>query len=133
MNILAIDPGRDKCGFAAMQDDERILRQKVIGTAELAAVVQAAVCEYCPAALVIGNGTTSKSAQKTIKQAVPDLRIIVVDEYRTTEAAKKRYWLVHPPMGWRRFLPLTMQVPPVPVDDFVAVLLAERYIRKVEK
>lgn len=133
MNILAIDPGRDKCGFAAMQGDGAVLEQKVIHTAELAAVVQAAVCAYCPTALIIGNGTTSKAAQKIIKQTVPDLRLIVVDEYRTTDDAKKRYWLVHPPSGWRRFLPVTMQVPPVPVDDFVAVILAERYIRNIEK
>jgi len=133
MNILAIDPGRDKCGFAAMQGDGGVLEQKVIRTAELAAVVQAAVCAYRPTALIIGNGTTSKAAQNIIKQTVPDLQLIAVDEYRTTDDAKKRYWMVHPPLGWRHFLPVTMQVPPVPVDDFVAVILAERYIRKVEK
>ncbi|MFA6850454.1 MAG: pre-16S rRNA-processing nuclease YqgF [Selenomonadaceae bacterium] len=133
MNILAIDPGRDKCGFAALQDDGGVLKQKVICTAELAAVVQAAVCKYHPTALIIGNGTTSKAAQKIIKQTVPDLRLIVVDEYRTTDDAKKRYWLVHPPKGWRRLLPVTMQVPPVPVDDFVAVMLAERYVQKIKK
>jgi hypothetical protein len=54
----------------------------------------------------------------------------VVDEYRTTEEAKKLYWQVNPPKGWRRFLPVTMQVPPEPVDDLVAVILARREIDK---
>ena len=59
-----------------------------------------------------------------------DVLLPVVDEYRTTELAKREYWKAHPPTGWRRFLPVTMQVPPEPVDDFVAVLLGRRYIEK---
>ena len=53
---------------------------------------------------------------------------MVVDEYRTTEMAKKEYWKVNPPRGLKKLIPLGMQVPPVPVDDFVAVILARRYI-----
>ena len=49
-------------------------------------------------------------------------------EYRTTDDAKRAYWAAHPPTGWRRFFPTSMQVPPAPVDDFVAVLLAKRYL-----
>ena len=62
-------------------------------------------------------------------QTYPRLELVVVDEYRTTELAKGEYWKAHPPTGWRRLLPVTMQVPPVPVDDFVAVLLGRRYIQ----
>ena len=40
------------------------------------------------------------------------------------------YWREHPPRGLMRLIPVTMQVPPVPVDDYVAVILAERYFDK---
>ena len=57
----------------------------------------------------------------------------VVDEYYTTQLARKEYWQARPPKGWRRLLPVSMQVPPEPVDDFVAVLLAQRYLNSRRK
>ena len=75
-------------------------------------------------------GTTSREARARLQKALPDLCIEVVDEYRTTDLAKKAYWKAKPPRGWRRLLPVTMQVPPEPVDDFVAVILASRYIKE---
>jgi hypothetical protein len=94
--------------------------------------VSAAKAEYGFSRLVMGNGTTSKTAHKRL-DAVPDLELIVRDEYRTTEMARGEYWKAHPPKGWRRLLPVTMQVPPVPVDDFVAVILARRFLKEQEE
>ncbi len=128
MYIAAIDPGRDKCGFAVLRQDTQIAEQRVIATKLLEQEVCSAVSKYELDVLILGNGTTSRSAQQRLRSSVPALQVLVVDEYRTTELAKKEYWKVHPPMGWRRFLPTSMQVPPVPVDDFVAVLLAKRYL-----
>lgn len=130
MYIIAVDPGREKCGIAVMQNDGNIFYQQVIATADLAETVRACYEKYEPDCLVIGDGTTSKTAQATIKKAVAKLKLCVVDEYRTTDAAKLRYWQENPPKGWRKILPVTMQVPPVPVDDYVAVILAERYLSR---
>jgi hypothetical protein len=102
--------------------------QRVIETANLEQEVAAAVTKYSPSRLIEGNGTTSKDARARIQKAVPRLAITVIDEYRTTEQAKKEYWKAHPPKGLRRLIPTTMQVPPVPVDDFVAVILVTRYL-----
>lgn len=128
MNIIAVDPGREKCGIAVMQNDGNIFYQQVIATADLAQTVKDCYKKYGSTCLVIGDGTTSKDAQAAIRAAVEELEICVVNEYRTTDKAKIRYWQENPPKGWRRFLPVTMQVPPVPVDDYVAVILAERYL-----
>jgi RNase H-fold protein (predicted Holliday junction resolvase) len=132
--VLGLDPGRDKCGFAALERSKdgtiRVLMQRVIETANLEQEVAEAVATYQPSRLVEGNGTTSKDARTRIERAVPRLAITVIDEYRTTEQAKKEYWKAHPPKGLRRLLPTTMQVPPVPVDDFVAVILVTRYLKK---
>lgn len=129
--IAAIDPGKDKCGFAVLAIQGEILLQDVIQTAELIEKLRMAVQKYSLRCLVLGNGTTSRMAAQRIQGALPELEIEIVDEYRTTEIARNEYWKVHPPSGWRRLLPVTMQVPPVPVDDFVAVLLARRYIKYI--
>ena len=132
MNIAALDPGRDKCGFAVLAGDGTVLLQQVIATAELEQEVLAARQRFPFACLIEGNGTTSQAARERLAAALPDLSVIVVDEYRTTEMARSAYWRAHPPKGWRRLLPVTMQVPPEPVDDFVAVILGHRYLQTRE-
>lgn len=130
MTIAALDPGRDKCGVAVLADDSTVLWQNVINTENLIAELTSLLSKYQFSCLIEGNGTTSKQARCKINENIPQLQVIVVDEYRTTEMAKKRYWQANPPRGWRRLLPVTMQVPPQPVDDFVAVILGERYLAK---
>ena len=125
--VLAIDPGREKCGVAVLASDGRVLVQRVVTTAELDAAVGALIRAYEPN-VIMGNGTTSADAKKRVEAlGVP---VTLVDEYRTTDAAKCAYWKAHPPRGWRRLMPRGMLVPPVPVDDFVAVILAQRFLEK---
>ncbi|MFV0636443.1 pre-16S rRNA-processing nuclease YqgF [Mitsuokella sp. WILCCON 0060] len=128
--IAALDPGRDKCGFAVLDTEGSVLFQKVLETKKLEQEVRNAQKQYGFTRLIEGNGTTSKEAQARLTRAMPELIIKVVDEYRTTDMARKAYWQAKPPKGWRRFIPLGLQVPPEPVDDFVAVILATRYIKE---
>lgn len=132
MTIAAIDPGRDKCGLAVLEENGIVLAQTVIATVWLAEEIMAVAERFAPKVLLLGNGTTHKTALQTIKDALPELPVKLVDEYRTTEMARNAYWEANPPTGWRRFFPLSMQVPPVPVDDFVAVILAKRYLINLE-
>ncbi len=125
--VLAIDPGREKCGVAVLASDGRVLVQRVVTTAELDAAVGALIRAYEPN-VIMGNGTTSADAKKRVEAL--GVSVTLVDEYRTTDAAKCAYWEAHPPRGWRRFVPRGMLVPPVPVDDFVAVILAQRFLEK---
>lgn len=125
--VLAIDPGREKCGVAVLASDGRVLVQEVVATAALDAAVGTLIRTYEPT-VIMGNGTTSADAKKRVEAlGVP---VTLVDEYRTTDAAKCAYWKAHPPRGWRRLVPRGMLVPPVPVDDFVAVILAQRFLEK---
>jgi RNase H-fold protein (predicted Holliday junction resolvase) len=127
--ILSIDPGREKCGVAVVSRSG-ILAKQVVATTNLLTEI-GKLCDCYPVDVIImGNGTTSKTMQIQIKDAFPDLPLQICDEYRTTDAAKIRYWQENPPHGWKRLLPTTMQVPPDPVDDYAAVILAERYFIK---
>ncbi len=97
--IAALDPGRDKCGFAVLEENGSILQQRVIETSCLEQEIDTALAKYTIDVLVKGHGTTSQQARQRIEKACPQLRLLVVDEYRTTELAKKAYWKAKPPRG----------------------------------
>lgn len=130
--IIAIDPGREKCGIAVVEKTSGVVYQKVIDTKELSTIVKELSKKYQVSSIVMGNGTSSDQAKRHIETSLTEEKIDVqlVDEYRTTDAAKVRYWQANPPHGLMRLIPTTMQVPPVPVDDYVAVILAERYFEE---
>jgi RNase H-fold protein (predicted Holliday junction resolvase) len=125
--IISIDPGKEKCGIAIVDKLQGVLWKNVITTQNLSQTIQRLLIEYAADRIVMGDGTTSKSAQMKIQVDFPLIPLHMVDEYRTTDEAKIRYWKENKPHGWKRFIPTTMLVPPVPVDDYVAVILAECY------
>ena len=129
-SILAVDPGRDKCGVAALSVEGTVLYQRVVDTSDMPAKISSLKRDYEADILVIGNGTTSNEAQNRIKNECPGLKLVEVDEYFTTQLARGEYWKVKPPKGWRKLIPTSMQVPPEPVDDFVAVILARRFLEE---
>lgn len=126
--IVAVDPGRDKCGVAVLSSDGEICYREVVPTDDLIQRLNEKKREYAFDKLIIGDGTTSKKARSRIAEELCGVEIIEVDEYNTTQLAKKEYWELEPPKGWRKLLPLSIQTPPVPVDDVVAVILGRRYL-----
>jgi hypothetical protein len=78
--------------------------------------------------IIVGSGTTSKKVVERIREHLTSMALLIVDERDTTLQARERDWTVKPRRGWRRLLPSTLQVPPEPVDDFVALILAERVL-----
>jgi len=129
--ILAVDPGSAKCGVAVVEggaDNSAILHRSVVATDDLIQALRCADADFKPDLVVVGNGTRSTQTQTTIREALPGRSLLVMDEQDTTIRARERYWVETPRRGWRRLLPSSMQVPPVPIDDFVAVILAERVL-----
>ena len=76
--------------------------------------------------VILGNGTTHVEAEKKIRAV--NLPVTIIDEKFTTEEARREYWVQNPPRGWRKLLPVSMQVPPEPVDNIVAEILAKRFL-----
>lgn len=131
--IIAVDPGREKCGIAVVRQEKGVLMQEVIATAQLQVVVQKLLVEHKVEKIVIGDGTSSHEAKEQLENIITEgkaAEVIFVDERHSTDQARIRYWQEHPPKGWKKLIPVTMQVPPKPVDDYVAVILAERYFNK---
>jgi len=128
--IVAIDPGSDKCGLAVVQPDGSVMEQSVIASSEVAGEIERVVGQYGIKVLVLGDRTTAGKVKNQLEQAGISLETVMVDEHRSTEQARRRYFQDHPPRGWRRLLPLSLQTPPRLYDDCVAVILAERYFSR---
>ena len=126
MNILGIDPGRDKCGVAILNQAGEILFEKVIATEEFSIAVEKLSAQFDLKVAILGDGTTHKAAEKILREK--NLSVKVVDEKHTTEEARKLYWKKNPPSCWRKLLPTSMQVPPEPVDGIVAEILVKRFL-----
>lgn len=131
--VLAIDPGREKCGMAVVTR-EGVVIKAVVPATKLVETIAKWFAKWEISAIVIGDGTGSgqhsEAVQNFLDQASHKVPLYKINEYKTTELARTRYWEEQPPRGWRRLLPVTMLVPPEPVDDYVAVLLAEKYFKK---
>ncbi|MEN6414716.1 MAG: resolvase [Veillonellales bacterium] len=128
--IIAVDPGREKCGVAVVHKTNGALWRQVVAAVAMADTVSRLAAQYAISTVVLGDRTTSRQAAGKLAGILVNggpLTVIPVDEHRSTDAARQRYWRENPPRGLKRLIPVTMQVPPVPVDDYVAVILAERY------
>ncbi len=123
--ILAIDPGRLKCGLVVGQPGA-ILARAVVASDRVGEVVRVWAARFGVKRVLLGRGTGSE----TIRQALAGLpglpRIETVEETASTLEARRRYFRDHPRRGWRRLLPLSLQVPPEDYDDYAAELLLER-------
>lgn len=126
--ILAIDPGREKTGIAILKNGD-VLEHKIINSEELVQIIKSLLEKYIIKTIVMGNGTSSKKKYDLLKREFIDRNIVLINEYRTTDEARKLYFQENPPKGWKKLIPLGMQVPPVPVDDYAAIVIGRKYLK----
>jgi RNase H-fold protein (predicted Holliday junction resolvase) len=129
--ILGFDPGRDKCGLAVMGKERQLLYHEVVPSQDAIVTIQQLYQQFSIEMIVMGNQTTAKSwRQKLDRDLSPPMPIVMVDERYSTLEARDRYWQMYPPKGLQRLSPQGMREPPRPIDDIVAILLIERYLRR---
>lgn len=126
--ILSIDPGREKTGIAILNNSD-VLEHKIINSEELVQIIKSLLEKYIIKTIVMGNGTSSKKKYDLLKREFIDRDIVLINEYRTTDEARKLYFQENPPKGWKKLIPLGMQVPPVPVDDYAAIVIGRKYLK----
>ena len=127
--IIAIDPGTKKCGYAVVDSNLSILQREVISTEKIAKNIEDSLNIYKINRIILGNGTNYKQIEKKLREHFPQLKIILIEEDFSTLEARKKYFKAHPPRGIFKLIPLSLRVPPCHYDDFVAVLLAEKYFK----
>ena len=136
-----VDPGREKFGIA-LADGERLVFSAILPLEELALAsaciaggdfrpLSQRAAEGAPpegpralGRVLLGNGTGGEPFRRRFEQ--DGVAYVVVDERMTTLEAQTLYWKLHPPRGLRRLLPLSLLVPPRPLDDLAAWALLRR-------
>jgi RNase H-fold protein (predicted Holliday junction resolvase) len=137
MRILSLDPGSHKCGVAVVHCEEKqteVLLQRVVEASKLETSLPVWIKDYKIDVVVLGDATTSQAWRARVEKVISlhvsqPLKIELVKEAGSTLEARTFYWRAHPPRGWRKVLPLSLQTPPEPIDDFAAIVLAERYLQ----
>jgi len=127
--VLGIDPGTRKVGYAIAPDPTSApLALGIVPIDTLIDRVVPLISQHRVTAVALGHGTNADSLARSI--ASLGLPVHVVDETDTTYRARALYFADNPPRGWRRLIPLGLQLPPRPIDDYAALLIARRYIRR---
>ena len=128
MKILGIDPGRRKTGVAVINGDGEILGRDIIAPDALEARLPDLIIRWEISRIALGDSTASDNARAQIERAIANLAVElrIVDETGSTLEARALYWRDHPRAGWRRLVPLSLQEPPQPLDDYAAAVVARR-------
>lgn len=127
MTVLGIDPGTRKAGFAVLErGGPAPLALGIEPIETLRERVALLLPAYGVEAVALGRGTNATAVGLLL--AGLGLPVHLIDETETTLQARVLYFADHPPRGWRRLLPLGLQLPPRPIDDYAAMLIARRYL-----
>lgn len=154
MNILSIDPGKCKFGAAVVADTGRILSRRIerfrdasegarggvfaLVAAPLAALLGEASAAYGVETITLGDRTASAEYFNVLSVIIKKnerfagIKVRVVDESHTTEAARALYHRHYPPCFALRWLPYSMIPVLREVDDFAAVAIALKYLKNRE-
>lgn len=131
--LLGIDPGSSKTGLALVDEEGRIKKQHIAHTSNLKNELKDFLKDIFPVICVMGDGTRSREHRKLLNEILSSTVIIELDETNSTQEAKGLYWQLNPPTGWRKLIPLGMLIPPVPLDDYAAIILVRRYLQQVKR
>ncbi|HEY3379092.1 MAG TPA: pre-16S rRNA-processing nuclease YqgF [Armatimonadota bacterium] len=126
--LLAVDPGREKCGVAIVTYAREVLEREIIAARDLPLRVAYHVGRYGIDLIVMGDRTGARDVRDALRKSGFQLEIAFVDEDRSSILGRRRFLLANRGIGLNRFLPIGLRTPDRPFDDYVAVILAERYL-----
>jgi RNase H-fold protein (predicted Holliday junction resolvase) len=126
---LGLDPGRQKCGLAVMDRNCTVHLQQVVENDRALPLLQQVCQDYPIEQVIVGDQTGSKTWRQTLETTFPQIPVVAVDERYSSLEARDRYWQMYPPRGLARLIPPGMRQPPRAIDDIVAILLIERYLK----
>lgn len=127
--VLAIDPGKRKCGIAVVNNKLQFIKGEVVENKELIYKIGMHLEKHNISNILIGSGTNSGEIKKRIKEKFSGIIIIEISEKNSTMQARKRYFDYYPPVGFLKIFPKSFLIPPCPFDDFAALIIAERFFK----
>lgn len=126
--VIGIDPGRSKAGYALLDGSGAVVSAGIEPLERLDGRVHELVTQTPVEAIALGRGTNAGPVRAALMRL--GLPVHLVDEHETTRLARDLYFADHPPRGWRRLIPLGLQMPTRPIDDYAAILIARRFLAR---
>ncbi len=128
MAVLGLDPGTRKCGYALLTSlGAPPLTLGIVPIEGLDQRLRELLATTPVTVAAIGRGTNAGAIAGVARGL--GLTVELVDERDTSLLARARFFRDHPPRGWRRLIPAGMLLPDRPIDDYAALLIAERYLQ----
>ena len=122
--IIAIDPGRSKCGVSVADiEEKKVYEALVIKSHMLVKYIKKKYQKEKILQCLIGNGTSSENYIKELNQLVPNL--IIAEEKNSTYRAKQRYFDIFPLKGIKCFLPKEIFILNKNLDALAALIIME--------
>ena len=129
--LLGFDPGRSKCGLAIVGLDRVLHYHEVIAVEAVPDTIADLRDRYSISSIVMGDQTGSARWKQELSTLPNTPRITLVDERYSSLEARDRYWEMYPPKGVGKLIPQSFRSIPRPIDDIVAILLVERYLKRL--
>lgn len=127
--VLGIDPGRSKAGYAVVEASGAVRCAGIESLDRLAGRLAEVLASIGGVeAIALGRGTNARFVEAQLRPL--GLPIHPIDEHETTRYARSLYFADHPPRGWRRLVPVGLQLPARPIDDYAAILIARRFLAR---
>ena len=127
--ILAIDPGREKCGLAVVSQ-AGVLHHEVVAREMLVETAAALTELHSVDRIIVGAGTAGRQVLRAIVERISAIPVELVDETLSSRRARNRFFEENPPRGLRRLIPRGLLTPSRPYDDYAAIILGEDHLNR---
>ena len=125
MKIVAIDPGKEKFGYAIFNGVETV--EKGIFPLDKLADFMIKFKEM--ERIVLGRGTGWRAIYKLLEEKGLKDKVVLIEERGTTEEAKRRYFAERKGKGLFWLIRKWLNLPDRPVDDLSAQIIGERFLK----
>ena len=126
--IIAIDPGKSKCGLVLAEISEKKVYKAIILKSELLGnYVRNLITAEQISQIIIGNGTTNREIREKLDFFKKE--IITFEEKNTTYRAKARYFELFPISGLKFLIPREVFILNKNLDAISALIILEDYCK----
>lgn len=128
--LMGIDPGRKKCGVAIVTEKGEEIEKKIVETSSLSHKIEEVFSQYSISKCILGNGTYADKVFNILQLLIEEEKIIFIEEEGSTYLAEQRYLKENPPLGLNFLNKIIKFKPKRPMDDYTAVVLVEKYLKR---
>ena len=126
--VIAIDPGKSKCGLVIAEiSEKKVYKAIILKSGLLENYVRNLIAAEDISQIIIGNGTTSREIREKLYFFKKE--ITTFEEKNTTFRAKARYFEIFPISGLKLLIPREVFILNKNLDAISALIILEDYCK----